>query len=393
MKPAFRVFRKEFIDSARERRALASALLFGPLFGPVLFAIVVSFTVSLQVDESVESIEIPIVGGEGAPNLVAYLGQQFIDVEPKRFRDPDALREAVRSGDRKVGLVVDDRFGQALQDGDPARVWIVADQSNASAQIPLQRVRAAIAEYAATIGAQRLLLRGIDPQLARPFAILTDDVSTPSGRAVLLLGMMTYFLLFAMLLGGFQVAIDTTAGERERGSLEPLLTLPVRRRDLVLGKVATAAVFMAISLALAVTAFATAVRFMPLAEIGMTANLSPWACVKIWAVVAPFAVLGAGMMTFVASFTKSFREAQTYTSIAMTVPPLPVLFSIFNPLQPSLALMPIPSLSQHLLVTAVIKGQGIDPVHALLSAACTVVIGVLCTWGAVRRFRSEKLLV
>jgi len=232
LKPAFRVFRKEFIDSARERRALASALLFGPLFGPVLFAIVVSFTVSLQVDESSESIEIPIVGGEGAPNLVAHLGQQFIDVEPTRFRDPDALREAVRSGDQKVGLVVDDRFGQALREGDPARLWIVADQSNASAQIPLQRVRAAIAEYAATIGAQRLLLRGIDPQLARPFAILTDDVSTPSGRAVLLLGMMTYFLLFAMLLGGFQVAIDTTAGERERGSLEPLLTLPVRRRDL-----------------------------------------------------------------------------------------------------------------------------------------------------------------
>ena len=77
----------------------------------------------------------------------------------------------------------------------------------------------------------------------------------------------------------------------------------------------------------------------------------------------------------------------------MTVPPLPVLFSIFNPVQPSLPLMPVPSLSQHLLVTSVIKGHAIEPTHLLVSAACTIAIGALCTWGAVRRFRSEKLLV
>ena len=393
MKHALRVFRKEFVDSARERRALISALAFGPLFGPVLFTIVVSFTVSLQVDGVSEPLEIGIVGGDSAPNLIAHLGRRLIDVDTTRFADADALREAVRDGDEKVGLVVDERFGEALHTGAPARLWIIADQSNASAQLPRQRLRGAIVSYGATIGKQRLLLRGIDPQLARPFAILRDDVSTPSGRSVLLLGMMTYFLLFAMLLGGFQVAIDTTAGERERGSLEPLLTLPVRRRDLVLGKVATATVFMAVSLALAIAAFATAVQFMPLASIGMTTNLSFWACVKIFAAVAPFAVFGAGLMTFVASFTKSFREAQTYTSIAMTVPPLPVLLSIFNPVQPALELMPIPSLSQHLLVTAVIKGQGIEPIHLLLSAAATVALGALCTWGAIRRFRSEKLLV
>ena len=393
MKYALRVFRKEFADSARERRALASALLFGPLFGPVLFAVIVGFSVNLGVDESSEPLEIPVIGAAGAANLVAHLGQRLIDADTRRFEDADALRDAVRAGDEKVGLLIDAGFGEALGDGAPARLWIVIDQSNASAQLPLQRLRAAIREYGATIGMQRLQLRGIDPNLARPFAVLTDDVSTPSGRSVLLLGMMTYFLLFAMLLGGFQVAIDTTAGERERGSLEPLLTLPVRRRDLVLGKVATAIVFMAFSLALAVTAFATAVQFMPLAKIGMTANLSPRACLLIFTAVVPFAVLGAGLMTFVASFTKSFREAQTYTSIAMTVPPLPVLFSIFNPLQPSLPLMPVPSLSQHLLVTSVIKGQGIEPTHLLVSAACTIAIGALCTWGAVRRFRSEKLLV
>ena len=190
-----------------------------------------------------------------------------------------------------------------------------------------------------------------------------------------------------------KVAIDTTAGERERGSLEPLLTLPVRRRDLVVGKVATAVAFMAVSLGLGIAAFATTVQFLPLEKIGMTTNLTPTACLAIFAAILPFAVLGAGLLTLVASFTRSFREAQTYTSIAMVVPPLPLLLTLVNPLQASAPLMLVPSLSQHLLVTAIIKGQETAPEHFLLSAVATIILGILCTWGAVLRFRSEKLLV
>ncbi len=393
MKYAFRTFRKEFVDSVRERRAIASAVLLGPLFGPALFGGMFAMMLNIQIDEATEPLDVPIIGGADAINLKGHLGQRLIDVDPERFEDLAALREAVRRGDEKVGLVVDAGFADALRDGAPARVWIVVDRSNATALTALERVRAAVAEYGSTIGMQRLQLRGIDPRIARPFAVLTDDVSTPSGRSVVLLGMMTYFLLFAMMLGGLQVAIDTTAGERERGSLEPLLTLPVRRRDLVVGKVATAVAFMAVSLALGIAAFATTVQFLPLAKIGMTTNLTPAACLAIFAALVPFAILGAGLLTLVASFTRSFREAQTYTSFAMIVPPLPVLLTFLNPLQPSAPLMLVPSLSQHLLVTAIIKGQETAPEHFLLSAAATVTVGVLCTWGAVRRFRSEKLLV
>ena len=123
-------------------------------------------------------------------------------------------------------------------------------------------------------------------------------------------------------------------------------------------------------------AFGTAVQFMPLDKIGMTTNLSPWVCVQIFAAVVPFAVLGAGLMTFVASFTKSFREAQTYTSIAMVVPPLPIILVVLNPVQPSVPLMLVPSLSQHLLVTELVKGEAFDPLHLGISAATTIAVGV-----------------
>ena len=274
------VFRKEFVDSLRERRAMMSALVFGPLLGPVLFAVLTSYAVSLQIDEALQPVEVPVIAGRGAENLMIHLYRRQIDVDHDRFDDVEALREAVRRGDVAVGLVVAEDFPEALGTGAPARLWLVADMANSSARPSISRLRSALVEYGTAIGAHRLALRGIDPTLGRPVAVLTDDVSTPSGRAILLLGMMTYFLLFSTLLGGTQVAIDTTAGERERGSLEPLLTLAVSRAILVWGKLGVTFVFMALSLAVCIASFAVAVRFLPLAEIGMTANLTPWVCAE-----------------------------------------------------------------------------------------------------------------
>lgn len=387
------VFRKEFVDSLRERRSVVTALLFGPLLGPILFVLLANYAVNLQIDEAEQPIEVPVVGGEEAENLMAHLFRRQIDVVHGRFADLDSLRDAVRTGDVEVGLVVDAEFGEALRTGEPARLWIVADMANNTARRSISRLRSALGEYSAGIGTHRLVLRGISPDLAMPVAVLTDDVSTPSGRSVLLLGMMTYFLLFSTLLGGTQVAIDTTAGERERGSLEPLLALAVSRSEMVWGKIGVTFVFMAVSLATCVVSFAIAVQFLPLAKIGMAANLNPLVCVGIYTSMLPFAALGAGIMTIVASYTKSFREAQTYTSIAMVVPPLPIILVILNPVQPTVPLMLVPSLSQHLLVTELVKGEVFDPLHLVVSAVTTVAVGVVCGLATVRRYRSEALLV
>ena len=387
------ILRKEVVDGLRERRSIVSALVLGPLLGPVLFAVLISYAVNLQLDEADRPITLPVVGGSGVENLVAHLHRRQIDVEIGRFADLAALRDAVRDGTVEVGLVVDGDFGTALHEGAPTLLWIVADTSKTAAQPAISRLRAALEEYGAIIGTHRLLLRGIDPSVARPFTVLTKDVSTPSGRAILLLGMMTYFLLFSTLLGGTQVAIDTTAGERERGSLEPLLSLAVTRSDFVLGKLAATFVFMAMSLAVCIASFAIAVPFLPLAKIGMTANLTPLVCLGIYAVMLPFAVLGAGAMTVVASHTKSIREAQTYTSLAMVAPTLPIVLVILNPIQPSALSMLVPSLSQHLLVTELVKGEAVDPLLMALSAVATIGLGSVCAWATVRRYGSEKLLI
>src|SRR6516225_12323461 len=108
-----------------------------------------------------------------------------------------------------------------------------------------------------------------------PVAVQDIDVSTPAERAVLLLGTLSYLILLTMLMGGVYLAIDATAGERERGSLEPLLTVPVRREHLIYGKLLASCAFMLLSLALTVPAFAIVLRFVSLERLGMSASIGP----------------------------------------------------------------------------------------------------------------------
>jgi len=128
-------------------------------------------------------------------------------------------------------------------------------------------------------------------------------------------------------MGGLYLAIDSTAGERERGSLEALLSLPVARWSLVGGKVLATCVYMAISLALSLTAFVVVFRFVPLERIGMSANLGFSTALTFFIICLSFIPLGATLMTLVASFTRTYREAQTYLTTVLLVPTLPIAFA------------------------------------------------------------------
>ena len=193
-------------------------------------------------------------------------------------------------------------------------------------------------------------------------------------------------------MGGMYLAIDTTAGERERGSLEPLLALPVTRDQLILGKIAATCVFMALSLALSLLSFFVAIRFMPLEQLGMTPNFGPTVLVAAFLILAPFILLGASVMTLVASFTHSYKEAQTWLSAVLLAPTLPILVVSLLTLRPRLEFMFVPSLSQHLLLMDMVKNEPLDPVNVTLSVTSTLVVGGLLTWLCAKLYRREGLL-
>jgi sodium transport system permease protein len=391
MRTLLTVFAKEVIDNIRDRRTLASALLMGPLFGPMLFAFVISLSIERSLDDLDRSLEVPVIGQEHAPNLMNYLRSHNIDIVAGPV-DRAAAMQAVTRGEYDVVVVVPETFGAQLAEAIPAKVELISDQANTQAERDARRVRTALHSYSQEIAGMRLVARGVSPRVLRPINVDEVDVSTPSGRSAILLGMMSYFFIFALLMGGMYLAIDTTAGERERGSLEPLLSLPVTRDQLMLGKIAATCVFMAVSLLLSLCSFFVALKFMPLEQLGMTPNFGPLVVVAAFFVLLPFILLGASLMTLVASFTKSYKEAQTWLSVVLVAPTLPILIVSILTLRPQLEFMFVPSLSQHLILVDMIKNEPVNLLHVAISAGSTLAIGAALTWICARLYRREGLL-
>ena len=385
------VFRKEFRENLRDRRTLLSALVFGPVLGPMLVAGVVQFSISHAEEQSDENITIAVMHAERAPNLLAYLNARGVDSKEVDL-DEAGARQAVATQTHKVILDITEDFGKRLQEGQPAPVILYSDRSRGFDRQSVDRVRMLISQYGLEIAQLRYLARGIDPISVLPLSVQEVDVSTPSSRSVLVLNMMTYLVILSMLFGGLYLAIDATAGERERGSLEMLLTAPVPREHLVYGKVLAAAAYMAISLMLTVAVFSVSMSFVGLEQLGITANLGPRAAAKLIACCAPLILFGASYLSIVSGFAKSYREAQTYLGLVITLPTMPLLFAGLLGLQAKTALMFVPFLSQHLLMTTVVRAEPIEPAFVLVSVASTLVYGVFLMWLAGRLYRREALL-
>jgi len=391
MRALLNVCRKEFLENLRDRRTLISALVFGPLFGPLLFGAMVSRMLHQTVLESEEPLQISIAGGERAPNLERYLESQGVKLSTAPLSE-SAARAAVRDGSAAVVLIVPPDYAERFAAAQPAPLLLVADSSDSQNRKSADRVRRLLANYGGSLAQQRLQVRGVSPLLALPIAVNEVDVATPAGRAVVVLGFMTYFVLFAVLMGGLYLAIDATAGERERGSLEALLSLPVPRAALVGGKILATCAYMCLSLAISLTAFVCVFRFVPLERLGMSANLGPGTALAFFAICLPFVPLGATLMTLVASFTRTYREAQTYLTSVLLVPTLPIAFASIYSLKTESSLMLIPSLSQHLLMTSILRDDPIEPTDILVSAASALGLALLLFILTARHWRRETML-
>ena len=391
MKTIRTVFMKEIVDNFRDRRTLVSALLMGPLFGPILFAFVINLSVKQSLENAEQPLDLPVIGSEYAPNLVAFLESRNIRIEDGPA-DRDAAMDAVSDGEADVVVIIPADFGEKLAGMIPATIEVITDQANTQAERETRRARRALQAYAQQIAGMRLSIRGVNPTVMRPLNIDEVDVSTPSGRSAILLGMLSYFFLFALLTGGMNLAIDATAGERERGSLEPLLCLPVKRDHLIFGKILAACFFMAISVSLSLTTFHFVLGFMPLQELGMTPNFGLDVVFVAFLLLVPFALVGASLMTLVASFTKSFKEAQTWVSVVLLAPTMPILIVSILQVRASTALMFVPSLSQHLLLVGLIRNEPLNMLHVVVSVVGTLAVGAILTLICARLYRREGLL-
>jgi sodium transport system permease protein len=389
MKAALIVFIKECRESMRDRRVMLNALLLGPILGPVLFVVILRLTISHQLDRAEKPLPVVVVGAELAPNLIADLKQQGLDVLPP-VADVEA---AVRSQSIDLALRITKNYGTDWQAGRPAMVELIYDSSAREVSSEADRLRGMLESYSRRNGVMRLLVRGLAPSLIAPVVVATRDQATPQGRGALLFAMLPYFLVLSALVGGMWLAIDSTAGERERQSLEPLLINPVRRDSILLGKMLATTGFSLTSLALSLVAFTIAGWFLPANKLGMSFNLSPGVIITILPVMVPLVLLLVNLQILVTSMAKSAREAQTYLGLLQLVPIIPSVILSVLPIKAQTWMYTVPLMSQQLSVTKLLRGESLPLQPVSLGFLITLVAALIAFLLCKRNYDSERLAI
>lgn len=391
MKIFMTVLRKELRDFARDRRTFLMALLLGPLVYPLLMlgmGKLMEARVSTQLEKP---LEIPIIGAENAPNLVAWLATQDIHIKKNPPKD---LVAAIRNQDEDVALVIAPNFGEEWRESRPAKVEIVSDTTRTNAEVPVERLRTALIGYSRQMGALRLMTRGVNPMMSQAVGVTQRDVATPEAKQGRLLSfILPLILVLFAFIGGANLTMDVTAGERERQSLEPLLATPVSRATLVSGKMAAAALIGIVSVVLTLLSFKLSAALSSSA-MARSLDVSFLAIAKMMLILAPLVLIGTALLTYIAAGAKSMKEAQSHLVWMMFLPMLPAYALMAYPLKDQdLWQYAVPFLSQNQMLVKASRGENASPEQWAIYLACAIALAAVLWLAAIWRYRQEKLAI
>ena len=388
MRALWIVMGKELIDAFRDRRMVLMAFLVMPLAVPSLLAGMSAVGMRKQMQKLEATLELPAIGAEHAPNLMAWLGSHNIRI----VAAPDDPEGEVRRQDHDVILRISPDYGTHWRAGEPARVELIYDSSRpVQTGASVSRLRGLLNAYSEEVGTLRLIARGVHPSVAEPVQLALQDVATPESRFDLTQQLLPYLLLLLAFIGGMQLAIDATAGERERQSLEPLLATPVSRGALISGKILATAAFTLASLLVTLLAYRLAFAVIPVESLDMTLEVSLRSLVKLLIVIAPIILLGATLLTALAAFARSHREAHGYLPVLIFLPMVPTLFLMVAPVRTQLWMLAVPFLGQNQLILKVLRGEAIAWWEWAVSLGSGLVLVAVVWLVAARLYHREQL--
>lgn len=383
----FVVFRKELTDHRRDRRALLSSA-FGVVLGPVIIALMLTQVAKDQ--SAAKDISIPISGAAYAPTLVSWLQQQAgVTVEDV----PEATEAAVREGSMDIVVLIDENFQDDFSQAKSAEIKLVFDSSEDKLRSKIDRIRRLLSAYSSTMGALRLMARGVSPAIAQPLNVQEVEVSSAQQRASRILRILPMMILLAAFGASMGAAADSTAGERERGSLEALLMNPVTPSSIVGGKWMAAAVFSAFGSAACLWASAFAMESVPLQDLGIRFQLEFWQLGLCLIILLPAALLAPAMQMLVCSFSKTLKEAQPYLGFLTMAAMAPGFIAMIYGVENANWMLAAPFFSQTKLLAEVLTGEVPQVWQIALSAGLSLIATWACLRFIARLMRSETLVI
>ncbi|MCA2998701.1 MAG: ABC transporter permease [Rhodocyclaceae bacterium] len=380
------VSKKELTDHLRDKRTATMIFLLSIAMGPIILMGLGYFIGSIEA--KAEKKEIYVSGKQHAPELVNFLQRQDMKLlEPKAD-----FRELIKQGNHDAVMVIPADFSDNFLTGD-AKVELVYDdtrQSSSGASVGV--LRRVMRAFNAEVSAQRLIARGVAPTLLRPVEVQDTNLGTAAQRAAGLLFIIPWITLIGCVTGCTAMAVDLAAGERERGSLEPLLMTPVGRDALVLGKGVAVSVYSLGIAVLTLIGFALTLKYGNLPAIGSVLSLSAAQYGMFFLMLLTFAPAMAAIQMLLATYGRNFKEGQTYATYAIQLVAILPAVAMFAQLKDATWQLFVPVMAQLMVITRLLRGEPTDLIHYLLPAAVNAAIFVVAMVLIARLLRQEKII-
>ena len=383
------VAKKEFRDGVRDKRALLSAFFF-PLSAPLFIYFLLNAVIEMsQVDETVS---VPIYGADAAPGLIAYLTEVGIEVDDRDFQTLDEVKSQVANQTLDFALMIPEDFQDTMASYQPPDLLIVSDSSRNDVAAQVGQLRRVLNQYNQELISLRLIARGVSPKVtigARPISI---DVASDQKRTANVLNFIPIYVLMAAFVAGLGIAIDGTAGERERKSLEPLLINPIRPIDIIFGKWFASGTFALLGMLATLVLCVVAMFALPIEEIGLSFEISTKQALALLMVSLPVPYIAASLQILLGLFAKSFKDAQSYIGILVILPMVPVIIRQFMPFVTEPWMAGIPIFAQSVLMMDVLAGSGYSFLSLGVALISGFVASALLCLVAARLLTTERMI-
>lgn len=384
------VLRKELRDALRDRRSLRTLALMTLLY-PLLMWTALNNTIERKARSESEHIRIGVSGAAQAPQLLARLAQAGVTVEAIDASDEAALQHAVSRGQHAAIVRLPADFATRYAAQQPARLELWHDSVSAK-PAQLEAVTAVLHAYGRETSAARLTSQGLSLAHLSPVLVERFDIATPATRAGRHIAALFGIFLLAVFYFGMDIAIDSSAGERERRSLEILLAQPIRGVDLIVGKWLAATVFCAAGLALEFIAGHFMLQTLPLENIGLAWQVDALDLALLYLIALPLCLLAPALQIAIALNSRSFKEAQSSMMLVLVVALIPAFVPALE-LEPHAWWYRVPLLAEQTLLLDMARDGAVNAANAATAMGVSLALAAACIAFAARRLASERYVI
>lgn len=370
MREILAIYFKEISDAMRDRRTLLMVLASSLLLVPVL--LFVFSTIMSQVESQAVDRSVLVVNMKDAPSLENYILRQGYQIKqaPADYEEKSRNKELT-----KPVLIVSDNFESNLAQLKRVELEIAYDTSNRQAEMGLRPLRSLLNGYTQERSSLALMMRGVSAEVLQAVEVKERHISRPDERRVTITGMLPMVLIMAIVMGGMFAAIDSTAGERERGSLEPLMMNPVSGMQLAIGKTAAVASVSVLIVILTVSSFFPAQSVIANEALRAEFQFGWKDAAAFLVVLIPLAAALSALQVALSLTCKTFKEANVRNQLLSLVVTFMPMFFLVNPGKEPAWLGWVPIMAQTQMMNQVLKGELVSMnAIAIAIVVCAVII-------------------